>query len=314
MGKEKKHKLSWKDLFSDRLWTIDTGLLSSAWRRLVHFMKLVRYTLDKFAENRMGFQCVSLSYFVTLAIVPMLAFIFAISGGLGVQDKVAMFLNEVLPPAFNYTDLLIDKARNIINVAKSGPVGVVSALMFLWTIIWLMFQTERVFNNVWGIRKIPRNIFKRFGFYFGLLLFIPFLVIIFSYGIALATNATSLIGLDTDEWHFFGKLLSWVILFATTAFTLSAMYKYIPAVEVKYKYALQAAIFDAFVFVVFQYLYLETQAFVGRLNAVYGVLAAIPLFLIWLNFSWQIIIYGAELTRALQEVDNVTISDWESDK
>ena len=75
-----------------------------------------------------------------------------------------------------------------------------------------------------------------------------------------------------------------------------------------------SALFDSFVFVVFQYLYLETQAFVGRLNAVYGVLAAIPLFLIWLNFSWQIIIYGAELTRALQEVDNVNISDWESDK
>jgi membrane protein len=52
----------------------------------------------------------------------------------------------------------------------------------------------------------------------------------------------------------------------------------------------------------------------GRLNAVYGVLAAIPLFLIWMNFSWQIIIYGAELTRAFQEVDNISIPQWESEK
>lgn len=309
-----KRAFRFTDLFSDRLWSIDTGLLSTAWRRTVRFTRIVRYTFDKFAENRMGFQCVSLSYFVTLAIVPMLAFIFAVSGGLGLKDMVTGFLHEMMPSAFLYTDVLVEKAGNIIDVAKSGPVGVVSALMFLWTIIWLMFQTERVFNNVWGIRKIPRNIFKRFGFYFGLLLMIPFLVIVFSYGIALATNATRLIGLDTEQWHFFAKLISWLVLYAFSAFTFSAMYKYIPAVKVEYRHALKAALFDALVFVVFQYLYLETQAFVGRLNAVYGVLAAVPLFLIWLNFSWQIIIYGAELTRALQEVDKVNLPDWESEK
>ncbi|MBR3076004.1 MAG: YihY/virulence factor BrkB family protein, partial [Bacteroidales bacterium] len=60
----------------------------------------------------------------------------------------------------------------------------------------------------------------------------------------------------------------------------------------------------ALVFVGFQYLYLETQVFVARLNTVYGVLAAIPLFLIWLNFSWQIIIYGAELTYSFQNLKN----------
>ena len=265
-------------------------------------LKIIRYTFENFIENRMGFQCVSLSYFVTIAIVPLLAFIFAVSGGLGMEDRVMSFLNEVLPPAFNYTDMLADKARNIIDAAKSGPVGIVSALLFLWTVIWLMFQTERIFNNVWGIRKIPRNIFGRFGFYFGFLLLIPFVMIVFSYGIAIASNATSLIGIDTGKWHFFPKLLSWFSLYAFTVLTFSAMFKYIPAVKVRYGCALKAALFDALVFVGFQYVYLETQAFMGRLNAVYGVLAAIPLFLIWLNFSWQIIIYGASLTRALQEV------------
>ena len=82
------------------------------------FWRVVFYTFDKFAENRMGFQCVSLSYFVTLAIVPMLAFIFAVSGGLGVEDKVTAFLHEVLPSAFTYTDVLVEKSRNIIEVAN----------------------------------------------------------------------------------------------------------------------------------------------------------------------------------------------------
>ena len=83
---------------------------------------------------------------------------------------------------------------------------------------------------------------------------------------------------------------------------------YIPSPKVRYRYAFQSALFAALVFVGFQYLYLETQMFVSRLNAVYGVIAAIPLFLIWLNFSWQIIIYGAELTYGFQNVRSYGIT------
>ena len=268
------------------------------------------YTFDKFAENRMGFQCVSLSYFVTLAIVPMLAFIFAISGGLGVEDKVTAFLHEVLPSAFTYTDVLVEKSRNIIEVAKSGPVGVVSALMFLWTIIWLMFQTERIFNNVWGIRKIPRKIYKRFSFYLRVLVLSPFLVLIFSSGIVFYSNMTSLIGLDLGDLKVLPTILGWLGFYTVTALTLSAMYKFIPATKVRYKYALKSALVSAAVFSAFQYLYLETQVFVTRLNGVYGAIAAIPLFLIWMNYSWQIIIYGAELTYGFQNVDTYHIPEW----
>ena len=69
----------------------------------------------------------------------------------------------------------------------------------------------------------------------------------------------------------------------------------------RYKHALIAALFSGVIFCAFQYLYLETQMFVSRLNAVYGVIAAIPLFLIWLNYSFQIVMYGAQLTYALQD-------------
>ena len=76
-----------------------------------------------------------------------------------------------------------------------------------------------------------------------------------------------------------------------------------------YRNAFIAALVSGFVFVVFQFLYLKTQIFVTRLNAVYGVLAAIPLFLIWLNYSWQIIIYGAQLCYGIQNVDSYHIPE-----
>ncbi len=294
-------KVTWKDikeLFTDKIWGMETDFATKAWRSLVSFIRIVRKTFDSFAEHRMGFQCVALSYFVTLAIVPLVAFIFFVSKGLHIADKLETLLTQLLPNNLDLVNIAIEKADNILKVAHSGPVGVVSALMFLWTIIWLMFQTERVFNNVWGIRKIPRKTYKRFGFYFGLLFLIPFLVIIFCYGIAAYTNAVSLIGLDAD---YLMRFVSWLLFYAVVVFTLSAAYKYIPACKVVYRHALVAAIFSGIFFCAFQYLYLETQVFVSRLNAVYGVIAAIPLFLIWLNFSFQIIMYGAQLTYALQD-------------
>ena len=296
------------DLFTDRIWSIDTekvASVSKGYARLVTFVKLVRITINTFAENRMGFQCVALSYFVTLALIPLLAFIFAITGGMGLSGVLDSVLLSLAPDVDSGLLMLIkEKAGNIIDIAKSGGVGLISALMFLWTILWMMFQVERVFNNVWGIRKIPRKLYKRFGFYFLVLFLSPFIVVLFGVGIAYYSNFTKFLGLDLSDLRFLPRLLGYVGFYIIATFTLSAMYKFIPATEVKYKNALKAAALGAFVFVVFQYLYLETQVFVARLNAVYGVLAAVPLFLIWLNFSWQIIIYGAQLTYSFQNVKN----------
>ena len=300
-------------MFTDRIWSIDThkvSLVSKSYARLITTMKVVRITINTFAENRMGFQCVALSYFVTLALIPLLAFTFAVTGGMGFTgylDKLMEVISSFVDPGM--LNMVEDKAINLIDIAKNGWVGVVAALSFLWTILWMMFQVERVFNNVWGIRKIPRKIYKRFGYYFLVLILAPFLVILFGTGIAYYSNFTKLLGLDLSELRFLPKLLGYLGFYIIATFTLSAMYKFIPATEVKYKYALKAAAIAALVFVGFQYLYLETQVFVARLNTVYGVLAAIPLFLIWLNFSWQIIIYGAELTYSFQNIKNYGLQE-----
>lgn len=301
------------NLFTDRIWSIDTekvSLVSKGYARLVIFVKLIRITIDTFAENRMGFQCVALSYFMTLALIPLTAFVFAVTGGLGLTDFVDTILMAIAQDVDSDLLMMIkEKAVNIIDSAKSGGVGVISALMFLWTILWMMFQVERVFNNVWGIRKIPRKLYKRFGFYFLVLLLTPFIAIIFSAGIAYYSNFSKFLGLDLSELRFLPKLLGYLGFYIIATLTLSAMYKFIPATEVKYRNAIRAAAIGGAVFVIFQYLYLETQVFVARLNTVYGVLAAIPLFLIWLNFSWQIIIYGAELTYSFQNIKNYGLQE-----
>ena len=83
----------------------------------------------------------------------------------------------------------------------------------------------------------------------------------------------------------------------------------LPIYPVKYKFALKAAILSGVAFTILQYLYLETQVFVTRLNAIYGAVAAIPLFMFWLNFGWFIILFGSELSYAFEHIDDYNIKD-----
>lgn len=298
-------------LFSDQLWELNIESLSGARRRIVRFIKLIRITFNEFAEQKMGFQCVALSYFSALAIVPFAAFIFAVGGGLGVGDKLSDLAHGILPNNPEFIDTVLEKADNIIHIARSGVVGIIGAFAFLWTIIWLFFQVERVFNNVWGVRKIPRKLYTRFSFYFLAMFLAPFVVLMFSAGIAIYSNITGLIGLHVHIAEVSGIItfLGWLVFYILAVFTFSAMYKFIPAPKVRYRNAFIAALVSAFVFVLFQFVYLKTQIFVTRLNAVYGVLAAIPLFLMWLNYSWQIVIYGAQLCYGIQNVDSYYIPE-----
>ena len=302
---------SLRPAFTSDLWKIDLDTVSSAKRRFFRFMKLSRFTITEFAEQRMGFQCVALSYFGLLAVIPMLAFIFYVTDGLGATEWLNEFMRKNLSFHLDadLIEMLESKAKLIIETASSGIVGIISALMFLWTIFWMMFQTERVFNNIWGMRKIGRKIYKRFSTYLITLILIPFVVLIFGAGIALYSDLFGFLELDFQGLNFIKTLISWLLFTTVAVFVISAMFKYIPAVRVEYRYALRSALFTGIVFSCFQYLYLETQIFVSRFNAVYGVLAAVPLFMIWLNFSWQIIMYGCMLCRAFHNADSYNLDE-----
>lgn len=298
-------------LFTDRLWELNVDGFSRTRRNFVKFIKLTRITFAEFAENRMGFQCVALSYFVALSIIPFAAFLFAFTDGIGLSDKLSELVFTYVPADRAFLEGILDKAENIILTAHSGPVGLFSALAFIWTILWLMFQTENVFNNVWKIRKIPRKIYKRFTFYLGALFLSPFVVLLFGAGIALYSNITQLVGIHIPirELTFLATILGWLVFYAVAVLILTVMYEFIPAVKVKFRSAFIAALVSGVIFTIFQYLYLETQVFIARLNGVYGVLAAIPLFMMYVNYSWQIIIYGAQLSYGIQNVDSYHIPE-----
>ncbi len=296
-----------KRFLTEDIWNLDIESFSRAKARSIKYLKVLIITIKTFSAERIGFQATALSFFGTMAVVPFIAIVFAITDGLGLADKLETLLYSYFVNSQETINMVLGFANNIIATAKSSSMGLVSALVFVWLVFWMMISVERVFNNVWRVRK-SRNIFKRISFYVTILMISPFVILLFFSGSMVYSNMLKGIGLDIAYFESLASLAAWVLFYAVATLTFSAMYKFIPNHKVIYSSALRAASVSAFAFTVLQYLYLETQLFVTRLNMVYGAVAAIPLFMVWMNIGWFIILFGAELSYAYQHVDNYNIT------
>ena len=297
-----------KEFFGNDIWTLELEELSKARARFIKYMKVMMITIKTFSSEKIGFQAVALSFFSTMSVVPFVAVVFAVTGGLGLADKLTEFLYEYFNNSQQIIDTILGFAQNIINTAQSSAMGLVSALLFVWIVIWMMMSVEKVFNNVWRVQK-SRKLLKRLPVTLAMLLVSPFIVLVFFGGSVVYSHALNYLGLDVESFTIFKTVLGWILFGAVATLTFSAMYKFIPNASVDYSNALRAAIFSGIAFTIMQYVYLETQVMVTRLNGIYGAFAAVPLFMIWINVGWFIILIGAELSYAFQHVDNYNIED-----
>ena len=297
-----------KNFLRDDIWELELEELSKARARFIKYMKVLIITIKTFSAEKIGFQAVALSFFSTMSVVPFIAIVFAVTGGLGLADKLETLLYSYFENSQQTIDFIIKAAGNIIETSLGGGMGLVSGLLFMWIVVWMMLSVERVFNNVWKVRK-SRNIFKRVSYILAMLMIAPFVMIVFFSGNIMYSHLLQSIGLDPESFGILKTFISWTLFALIVTFTFSAMYKFIPNAYVKYGNALIAAIPAAIAFTLVNYLYLETQVMVTRLNAVYGVFAAVPLFMVWINVGWYIILIGSELSYAFQHVDNYNIDD-----
>ena len=296
--------------FTTDLWKYDITNLSKWKARLVKDARTIQVMMNTFREQKMGFQISALSFQSTMAVVPMLAIAFFFASGVGLADLLEKFLYQNVSNT-DLIDTVMKAATNILNTAQSGWFGFISMLTFVWIVIWLMIRVEMVFNNAWRVDR-PRKWWKQLGVIFIIMILSPFVILLFFTGSIVYSNVLDLIPTFEYSDHL-KSFLSWLIFAALAVLVISLMYKYIPACKVKYRYAIKAALYAGIIFTLLQYLYVETTLMVAKASAVYGVLAAIPLFMVWLSWGWTIIIYGAELAYGFQTVeqDNVTVEDLE---
>jgi len=293
------------------VWDLNMQALSRTKARLLRDLMVTLDAIRGMNEKNLGMLSVSLCYFCTLALVPFLAVCFAVTGGLGLSDSLTEMLYANFSDNPQIIDMVVKAADNILKTARSGGFGLLSALLFIWLVIWMMDRIEKVFNVIWDVPqpKKDRKLIKSYSIDLVIMVLAPFIILAFFTGSVVYSNVLDYF-LPQKEAFSAGirTFLGWVIFGASIIMVISAMYKFIPTTKVEYRHALRAAIIAGVAFTLLQYLYLETQVLVFRVNSVYGAIAAIPLFLLWLRFGWLIIVIGVQVTRSFQNIEqNIAI-------
>lgn len=264
-----------KEFFRDGIWTINISDLGRAKAKVVRYIRIVILTARNFSHQNVGQQAVALSFFTTMAFVPFLAVAFAISNYAGLGNH----LRELIYDNFGH-DMIVDHiltfADNIIAASQQGIYGIISSLVFLWMVIWLMSRVEWSFNRIWKVER-NRILWRRMLAYIITMTASPFVVMVFLSVALTISDGINALGLEIPLLSSFSTFLIWLAFFGFMVIVLTVMYILIPNAKVKVLPALSAAAVSSLAFTAVQYLYLETQMFVSRMNAVYGVFAAIPL-------------------------------------
>lgn len=260
------------------------------------------FTIKSFGQNQMVVRSAGLTYYTLLAFVPLVAVVFGIMKGFGYEDRIEVYLSEILPNFGQLSGQILEWARNMVEEAKGGWIAAIGLIVFLWSVIRVFMNIEDSFNYIWEVRR-NRSIARKMSDYIAVMIVGPVVWLVFSAAGDQLESALDSLVRGTFLWPLltFAKLL---IPFITTSLILTLVYAVIPNTKVRFSAALKAGIIAGVVLVFVQIFYSGGQSALSRYNAVYGGFAAVPLLFIWLNVCWQIIMFGAELSFGYQNVEN----------
>lgn len=281
------------------IWNLNINDFGKAKQRLIKYLQVAVITVRKTGKDNLGLYAVSLSFFSAMSVVPFSAVAFVVTGGLGLETRLQELLLESFSGNKETLEWIIRFADNIVRSSRQGIFGGISFLFFLGTVIWLILNVEKSFNYIWKVER-SRSLTKRFLYYIGILVVAPFIITIFLSVSLVFSNELDSLGYGLRHSPSLSFVVQWLLFYGVVLLAFTIMYRYIPNVKVHFSAAFTAAVIASVAFSALQYLYMETQIMVSRLNAVYGAFAAIPLFMIWMNISWVIILVGAEVSHAYQ--------------
>ena len=230
-----------------------------------------------------------------MSLVPIVAVVFAVVKGFGLADGLVENLYALFPQNPEIVDYIVTFAEKALARTQGGVVAAVALVMLFWAVIRVFGSIESAFNNIWEV-KVERSLTRQYTDYIAVVMIVPVLWIVAN---AVGSYAQQMLGFD-GSWYF--TLLSHLASMVIIWIMFTILYIIIPNTKVKFRSALMAGIVAGTLFLLFQWGYLYIQRWMTSYNAIYGSFAALPLLLIWLQTSWQILLFGGELSFAYQNI------------
>ncbi len=263
-------------------------------------------TVRFFTEKRVMAEAAALTYSSLLALVPVLAVVFAISRGFGYSKYIEMWFLNTLSSQPEAAAVIVGFVNSYLVHIRSGVFLGIGLIFMLYTVLMLLSNIEETFNQIWQVSN-TRPIMRSLTNYLAMFLLFPIIIIVSTgLSIFMATIADKvedfiLLGPAVSKLLDFSPFILLSVLFVV-------LYVYMPNTKVKLSCAIAPGILAGFAMQILQLVYIHAQIWVTGYNAIYGSFAALPLFMLWVQFSWTICLFGAQLTYTNQNLNRVGIN------
>ena len=284
----------------EHIWSVNEKHLSFLQRVGLRILKRFVITWECITKNNILNYASALTYSSMLAAVPVFAIIFAIGRGFGLDTIIETKLRSSLEGNPDIADTILYFVDSYLQHTKGGVFIGIGLIFLLYTLLSLTANIEQAFNTIWYVKR-SRSIYRQIIDYVGIFLFLPFVIVITSgLSIFLQTFRTLL-----PDTRLLSKTMTFIlhvspVVFAVLAFMV--LFTLMPNTRVKWKHTIWPSILTGIVFMAVEWLYVHYQIKLSAYNAIYGSFAAIPLFMLWLQISWCICLFGAQLCYANQSV------------
>lgn len=295
-----------KRFFTYTIWHVKLQEFPSWQRNGIKMLRISILAVKDFIRKDLSLQASALTLFTLLSIVPVVALVFGIAKGFGLEAYLNQELNKVLGHQPDVLNNVMSYAHNMLANTKGGIIAGFGFLLLLWSVLQVIGNIEDAFNSIWHVQE-SRTIIRKFTDYLSIMLVAPlFIIVSGAVTIYLSTQIPSLLA---SLSFFSSEVINLIVIslkivpYITTILLFYFVYQVIPNTRVKPKSAFTAAIIAGCVFQLFQWAYIAFQVGVSRYNAIYGSFASIPLFITWLQFGWMIVLIGAEISYSMQNIE-----------
>ena len=290
--------------FKNDIWTNTLDKYSKQKKFWVNQLRIFILALRGFQEDQCPLRASALTFFSLLSIVPVFAMFFSIAKGFGFEKMLEKELLSSFPGQESAIHQIVDFAHAYLQNTRGGIIAFIGIVILFYTVIKVLSNIEKSFNSIWGVQK-NRTLVRKFSDYISILVFSPILMIVsgsltvfISSHIQELTQSNAIFDAISPIFfiglRIFPYFLTW-LLFAV-------VYIIMPNTDVRFSAALYGAFVAGTLFQIIQWAFITFQFGVTKYNAIYGSFAALPLFLIWLQVSWNTVLLGAEITYASQNV------------
>jgi membrane protein len=282
------------------MWHISKKHLSRNKYLTIRHLKIIIVACRGFIDDGCCIKASALTYYTLLAIVPVLALVFAISNGFGLERALEARLYQSFQQNNELLQQVLLFSTNLLARTKGGLIAGIGGIVLLWALIKLLSNIEYSFNSIWKV-KAHRSWIRKFTDYLSMALICPFLFILSgSMTVYIATRVKTLIEMPL----VFSIAISTLIPYLVIWLLFTSIYLVMPNCKVKVKSALIAGVITGTIVEFIQWLYIHFQIGVTAYNAIYGSFAALPLFLILVQLCWLTVLFGAEIAFAHQNIED----------